>query len=69
MILCEIARKTVPATTATPTGHTGGLVQLKILQQWAATPPIMAAVGRRRPTARVRRRPPPAGKPEKTRSL
>ena len=35
-------------TITTPTGHTGGLVQLEIPQQWAAIPPIMAAGGRRR---------------------
>ena len=38
-------------TITTPTGHTGGLVQLKIPRQWAAIgrrrPPASAAGGRR----------------------
>ena len=41
-------------TTPTPTGHTGGLVQPEIPQQWAAIgrrwPPASAAGGRRAAT-------------------
>ena len=33
--------KKCTVTTTPPTGHTGGLVQLKISQQWAAIPPLL----------------------------
>ena len=54
----------VTATTPTPTGQSGGLVQLRILQQWAAAggrrPTAVSAAGRRRPqNIRVDRSMPP----------
>ena len=51
MIWCIMARNAIIPLTSPPAGHTGGLVQLRILQQWAAMPPILAAGDRRRPTA------------------